>query len=94
VQRGVRLIGIDSWGIDRAFDIMAQEARSGLTEQLWESHKFGADHEYCQIEKLCNLAALPRPYGFSVLALPVSIEAASGGWARVVALVPEQEEER
>jgi kynurenine formamidase len=92
VERGVRLIGIDSWGIDRPFDIMAQEARAGVSEQLWESHKFGADHEYCQIEKLCNLAALPRPFGFCVLALPISIEAASGGWARVVALVPEEEE--
>jgi kynurenine formamidase len=91
VERGVRLIGIDSWGIDRAFDIMAEEARAGNSEQLWESHKFGADHEYCQIEKLCNLAALPRPFGFSVLALPIAIEAASGGWARVVALVPEEE---
>jgi kynurenine formamidase len=91
VDRGVRLIGIDAWGIDRAFDVMAEEAKAGDHAQLWESHKFGADREYCQIEKLSNLAALPRPYGFQVLALPVKLERASGGWARVVALCPENQ---
>jgi kynurenine formamidase len=88
VGNGVRLIGIDAWGLDRPFDVMADEARAGYPEQLWESHKFGADHEYCQIEKLCNLAALPKPFGFHVLALPIPIAGAGGGWARVVALVP------
>jgi len=39
-----------------------------------------------EIEKLDNLAQLPRPHGFQVLALPVSIEKASAAWARVVAL--------
>lgn len=87
VGQGVRLIGIDAWGIDRAFDLMAAEALAGDKAQLWESHKFGADQEYCQIEKLCNLDALPD-HGFQVLALPVSLERASGAWARVVALVP------
>jgi kynurenine formamidase len=88
VGRGVKLIGIDAWGLDRPFDVMAQEARAGDAGQLWESHKFGADEEYLQIEKLSNLAALPRPFGFQVLALPIHLERASGAWARVVALVP------
>jgi kynurenine formamidase len=90
VEQGVRLIGIDAWGLDRAFDLMAAEAKAGDTAQLWESHKYGADHEYCQIEKLCNLDAIPRQHGFQVLALPVSIERASGAWARVVALIEDQ----
>jgi kynurenine formamidase len=90
VERGVKLIGIDAWGLDRPMDVMAAEARAGDREQLWESHKYGAANEYCQIEKLCNLDTLPaKQYGFQVLALPVRIEAASGAWARVVALVPE-----
>jgi kynurenine formamidase len=90
VEHGVKLIGIDAWGLDRPMDVMAAEAAAGDREQLWESHKYGAENEYCQIEKLCNLDALPaRQYGFHVLALPVRIEAASGAWARVVALVPE-----
>lgn len=86
VEHGVRLIGIDAWGIDRAFDVMAEEAKAGDKPQLWESHKFGAEQEYSQIEKLCNLDTLPRPHGFSVMAVPVGLEAASAAWARVVAL--------
>ena len=88
VGQGVKLIGIDAWGIDRPFDLMSEEARAGDDAQLWESHKFGAEQEYLQIEKLSNLAALPSPTGFQVLALPIRLERASGAWARVVALVP------
>jgi kynurenine formamidase len=88
VERGVRLIGIDAWGLDRSFDIMIEEAKSGDRYQLWESHYFGAEQEYCQIEKLANLDSLPRAHGFSVLALPVKVANASAGWSRVVALVP------
>jgi kynurenine formamidase len=46
----------------------------------------GREKEYAQIEKLCDLGRLPRPHGFTVLALPVKVERASGGWARVVAV--------
>jgi kynurenine formamidase len=88
VEHGVMLIGIDAWGLDRPFDVMATEARAGDTAQLWESHKYGAEAEYCQIEKLTNLAQLPCATGFTVLALPVRIAAASAAWSRVVALVP------
>lgn len=94
VSQGVRLIGIDAWGLDRAFDVMADAALAGDTAQLWESHKFGAEAEYCQIEKLTNLDQLPSPTGFTVLALPVRLAQASGGWSRVVALVPQPPEER
>ncbi len=89
VGKGVRLIGIDAWGLDRAFDVMTEEALTGNTAQLWESHKFGAEAEYCQIEKLTNLAQLPCATGFTVLALPVRLAQAGAGWSRVVALVPE-----
>jgi kynurenine formamidase len=91
VERGVKLIGIDAWGIDRPMTIMAVEVQAGDTAQLWESHKYGAEHEYSQIEKLCNLAAIPRPHGFQVLAMPVAIAGASAGWARVVALIEVEE---
>ena len=89
VEHGARLIGIDAWGIDRPFDLMTRDALAGDDAQLWESHKYGADHEYCQIEKLANLSALPAPFGFTVLALPIRLERASGAWSRVVALVPD-----
>ncbi len=93
VGQGVRLIGIDAWGIDRPFDVMAREALAGNKSVLWESHKFGADQEYSQIEKLSNLAAIPRPFGFQVVALPISIERASGGWARVIAICEREDDD-
>lgn len=89
VQNGVRVIGIDAWGLDRPFDVMVREAQAGDTAQLWESHLYGREAEYCQIEKLENLDALPAPSGFTVIALPVKVEGASGAWSRVVALVNE-----
>jgi kynurenine formamidase len=87
VRRGVKLIGIDAWGLDRPFSVMAAEARAGDVDQLWESHRFGEEMEYCQIEKLANLAELPSPTGFTVAAFPIKLERASGAWARVVAIL-------
>lgn len=86
VDAGVRLIGIDAWSLDRPFDVMVAEARAGDKAQLWESHLLGREKEYAQIEKLCNLEQLPSPHGFTVIALPVKLDAASAGWARVVAV--------
>jgi kynurenine formamidase len=89
VDLGVRLIGIDAWGLDRPFPVMVEEARRGNPGQLWESHVLGREKEYSQIEKLCNLDQIPRPYGFAVAAFPVRLAGASGAWARVVALIEE-----
>ncbi|GAC1375632.1 MAG: cyclase family protein [Ktedonobacteraceae bacterium] len=88
VDQGVRLIGIDAWGIDRPFDVMIQEAKAGES-QFWESHLLGREKEYCQIEKLNNLDQLPKPFGFKVIAFPVNLMAASAGWSRVVAMLEE-----
>ena len=92
LERGVKLIGIDAWGIDRPFDLMVEEALAGDKEQLWESHLVGRDIPYSQIEKVTNLKALPQTSGLFVMALPVSLEGASGAWSRVVALVPVESE--
>jgi kynurenine formamidase len=89
VDRGVRLIGIDAWGLDRPFNVMAAEARAGDRDQLWESHFLGKRKEYCQIEKLINLDQLP-PDGFFVSALPIRLAHAGAAWSRVVAFVPEE----
>jgi kynurenine formamidase len=88
VDRGVKLIGIDAWGLDRPLDVMAEEARAGKS-QFWEAHLLGREKEYLQIEKLSNLAELPKPFGFTVMAFPAKIENASAGWSRVVALFEE-----
>jgi kynurenine formamidase len=86
VDEGVRLIGIDAWGLDRPFSVMVPEAQAGDVDQLWESHFLGRSKPYSQIEKLCNLDQLPSDHGFTVSALPVNLENASAGWARVVAI--------
>lgn len=86
VESGVKLIGIDAWGIDRAFDVLVKDSLGGKAE-FWESHFFGLEQEYLQIEKLANLESLPRPFGFTVMAFPYKIRGASAGWTRVVALV-------
>ena len=88
VDSGVKLIGIDAWGLDRPFDLMIEDARAGRA-QFWESHLLGRRKEYCQIERLANLEALPRPTGFVVSAFPFKLERASAGWARVVAIFDE-----
>ena len=86
VDAGVRLIGIHAWGLDRPFDLMAEEALAGDTAQLWESHVLGRTKEYCQIERLANLELLRAPTGFTVYAFPYLVEGASAGWTRVVAI--------
>jgi kynurenine formamidase len=89
VDQGIKLIGIDAWGLDRPFDRMAVDAKSG-NSQFWEAHLLGREKEYCQIEKLCNLDQIPRPYGFKVSAFPVNIRGESAGWSRVVAIIEEE----
>lgn len=90
VEAGVRMIGIDAWGLDRPFDVMVAEAKQGDREQFWESHYYGTEREYLQIEQLCNLDRLPAPTGFTVFALPVLIAGAGAGWSRTIALVDEE----
>ncbi|TCS93587.1 cyclase family protein [Hazenella coriacea] len=87
-DQGIKLIGIDAWGLDRPFDVTSQEAKEGIT-QFWEAHLVGRNKEYCQIEKLCNLEQMPQPFGFKISAFPINIENASAGWSRVVAIFEE-----
>ncbi len=87
-QRGVRVIGIDAYTLDRPFaNMVADFNRTGDGKYIWPAHFAGYDAEYCQIEKLANLKLLPRPFGFYVSCLPVKIRGGSAGWCRAVALV-------
>lgn len=89
VERGVRVIGIDAYTLDRPFASMVEDyRRTGDGRHIWPAHFAGITREYCQIEKLANLDRLPRPFGFWVSCLPIKIERASAGWCRAVALVP------
>ncbi|MBA4544307.1 cyclase family protein [Thermoactinomyces daqus] len=88
IDQGIKMIGIDAWGIDRPLDRMAEEAKKGEV-QFWEAHLVGREKEYCQIEKLANLDQIPKPFGFKVSAFPINIANASAGWSRVVAIIEE-----
>lgn len=90
VEQGVKVIGIDAYTLDRPFaDMVADYRRTGDGRYIWPAHFAGIEREYCQIEKLANLHLLPRKDGFWVSCLPVKVEAASAGWCRAVALVPD-----
>jgi kynurenine formamidase len=90
VERGVKVIGIDAYTLDRPFaSMVADYRRTGDGRFIWPAHFAGITREYCQIEKLANLDQIPQPHGFYVSCFPVKIEAASAGWCRAVALVPD-----
>lgn len=90
-ERGVKVIGIDAYTLDRPFlSMKADFERTRDGRFLWPAHFAGVEREYCQIEKLAHLDQLPRPTGFLLSCLPVKIRAASAGWCRAIALVPEE----
>ncbi|MDP7385509.1 MAG: cyclase family protein, partial [Nitrospinota bacterium] len=84
--KGVKVIGIDAWGMDIPFSQMAKELKAGNKDQFWGAHFAGKESEYFQIEKLANLDKLPRPHGFLVACFPIKIERGSGAWTRAVAI--------
>lgn len=85
---GVRVIGTDAFSLDAPFGHMIGEYRRTRDKNvLWPAHFAGRRREYCQIERLANLAALPAATGFTVLCLPVKIAGAGAGWARAAALI-------
>ena len=88
LDRGVKVIGTDAWGLDRPLgDLRADFERDHDPARLWAAHRVGIEREYCQIEKLHNLGALPGATGFTVSCLPVNVAGASAGWCRAVAVV-------
>jgi cyclase len=85
---GVRVIGTDAFSLDAPFgDIVARYQKTGDRDVLWPSHFAGRDREYCQIERLADLDALPAAFGFQVVCFPVKISGAGAGWTRAVALL-------
>ena len=87
LERGVRVVGTDGWSWDVPLPFEGEEFEKNHDASIiWEAHRVGRDKAYCHIEKLTNLDQLPVT-GFKVSCFPVSIKAASAGWARVVAFV-------
>ena len=90
IEQGIKVMGIDAWGWDQPFWAMKERfKKTGDPKVIWEAHRVGIDHPYCQIEKLANLDQLPKAYGFKVSCFPVKLAGGSAGWTRVVAMVEE-----
>ncbi|MFC7331311.1 cyclase family protein [Marinactinospora rubrisoli] len=90
LDHGVRVIGTDAFSLDAPFPhIIETYRRTNDPTVLWPAHVAGRHREYCQIERLANLGALPAPTGFTVMCLPVKLARAGAGWTRAVALIDE-----
>lgn len=89
IDQGIRVMGIDAWGWDAPLYLQAQTALAAAERGedasgiFWAAHQ--VDRAYCQLERLCNLGALPAT-GFEVSCLPLRIVGGSAAPARVVAL--------
>ncbi|QBS39331.1 cyclase family protein [Nocardia sp. CS682] len=89
VEQGIRVIGIDAWGLDRPMRQMIDEyRRSRDPRALWPAHIYGRQREYLQLEKLAHLEELPTATGFTIACFPIPVGGAGAGWTRVVAIVP------
>lgn len=87
LDQGVKVTGIDAWGWDGPLEVQAQRAKaSGRDDVFWAAHYVGVDKEYCHLERLANLGALPSA-DFKVCCFPLKVERGSAGPARVVAFV-------
>jgi cyclase len=88
LDAGVRVIGTDAFSLDAPFPFIIERFRdTGSTDVLWPAHLAGREREYCQIERLGNLEALPGPTGYTVCCFPVKVARSGAGWCRAVALL-------
>jgi kynurenine formamidase len=88
LDQGVKVIGTDAWSVDRPPMYMGRDyMETGDPSHLWPAHFVGREREYAQIEKLAHLGDLTEATGYTVVCFPVSIERASAGWTRAVAIV-------
>jgi len=88
LDQGIKMMGIDTIGLDRpCFEMFKEFLEMKDKSKIWPCHFLGRRREYCHMERLGSLGAIPKPYGFTVSCLPVKVRHAGAGWARVVAFV-------
>ncbi|MCP4553292.1 MAG: cyclase family protein [Bacteroidetes bacterium] len=86
IDQGIKVMGIDSWGWDLPLPYMLKKAKETKdSEYFWEAHLVGKRKEYCHMEQLVNLDALPYS-GFKIAVFPLKIVGASAAPSRVVAI--------
>lgn len=87
LDRGVKIFGVDTMGIDRPYRFMLKEFMEKKDPALfYPAHFYGRKREFIHIERLANLEKLPD-FGFQVHCLPVRIRKTGAAWARVVAIM-------
>ncbi len=87
IDKGIKVMGIDQWGWDLPLKYQVEQAKKNKDNSLfWEAHLVGQKKEYCHMEQLTNLDALPVT-GFNVAVFPLKIVGASAAPARVVAMI-------
>lgn len=87
IDKGIKVMGIDSWGWDLPLPYMLKKAKeTNNSELFWEAHLVGQNKEYWHMEQLVNLDALPYS-GFKVAVFPLKIVGASAAPARIVAML-------
>jgi cyclase len=85
---GIKVIGTDAFSVDAPFgDMITRYQQTEDKSVLWPAHFIGREREFCHVERLANLDALPRPYGFTVSCFPFKIAGAGAGWTRAVAIL-------
>lgn len=90
LDQGVKMIGIDTIGLDRpCFGMFKEFLETKDKFKIWPSHFLGRRREYCHMERMGNLGAIPKATGFTVCCFPVKVKNAGAGWARAVAIVNE-----
>lgn len=83
VDQGVKLMGIDAIGFDPPAEYMFKR------HKYWEAHRVMREREYYHIENLVHLDSLPKPYGFTVSALPAYFRGATAAPIRAIAILEE-----
>ncbi|MEE9275568.1 MAG: cyclase family protein [bacterium] len=81
IDKGVRVMGIDASGFDVPIWKMHENRR------YYEAHRVMLEKDYCHMENLVNLDAIPKPFGFKLSVLPIKYRGISGSPIRAVALI-------
>jgi kynurenine formamidase len=85
LDRGIKIFGTDTMGIDRPYKYMLAEfLKTRDISRFYPSHFFGRKREFIHIERLARLEQLP-PTGYKIICFPVRIKQTGAAWARVVA---------
>jgi kynurenine formamidase len=85
LDRGVKIFGVDTMGIDRPYKFMLKEFLEKKAP-LYPAHFYGRKREFIHIERLANLEKLPD-FGFKLICFPVRIKNTGAAWARAVAML-------